>query len=431
MTETKTTTKQPLSIAESSTDLSIDPRCFSSARIDGKTVLDFIDDNRAELKAIKYVVLAKKKKEDDEYDALIASLPPPTYTGDNLVLQKLERMRQIKEAQEALGHSKQVLTEATDVLQESTKSRDDGTEEKDETTILEEEEAENEGDDPEVTEDDSDFPAEAVLLDHNNTGPSIFYLPSTNQILKYGGSVRLAEAAALRFVAKHTSIPVPRVHEAYIKNGCTFIFMDKVEGENLSVILDPEEQEDAVAQEVLNRIKSEMKEYVAQLQALRGPSYGAVGEEYSEDVCFKHLPVTVKTVGRLYYGPFATRSEYNEGLVNALRNGRWHGELDEEDLGLIERIKADLTDEKVFTHGDLNPANILVDRSTGRITGIIDFGEASFSLPGQEYYTAKSRTYGAMEGWGAMLEEIFEEDLKVGWELKQEVDKAIKKYGQI
>jgi len=32
----------------------------------------------------------------------------------------------------------------------------------------------------------------------------------------------------------------------------------------------------------------------------------------------------------------------------------------------------------VLTHGDLNEMNILVDPASGRITGVVDWAEASF-----------------------------------------------------
>lgn len=43
----------------------------------------------------------------------------------------------------------------------------------------------------------------------------------------------LAEAHTMQFVAQHTSIPVPKVHYAFVHNGSTYIVMSKIEGTTL------------------------------------------------------------------------------------------------------------------------------------------------------------------------------------------------------
>ncbi|KAF4965984.1 hypothetical protein FZEAL_10710 [Fusarium zealandicum] len=42
--------------------------------------------------------------------------------------------------------------------------------------------------------------------------------------------VNLAEAHAMQFIAQHTSVPVPKVHCAFIRNGRTCIVMSEVDG---------------------------------------------------------------------------------------------------------------------------------------------------------------------------------------------------------
>ncbi|RPA84252.1 kinase-like protein, partial [Ascobolus immersus RN42] len=189
------------------------------------------------------------------------------------------------------------------------------------------------------------------------------------------------EAHALRYVAAHTQIPVPKVLDAYEKDGVTYIFMERLPGEQLSKYIYSEE---ALPDDVLDKIVEQLRSYVSQLQALRGTYFGSIRENeneegYTEDIHFKHHPVTVNEISRLFYGPYATRKEYNEGLIVALRNGRWMGELDEGDEELVERIhELDGDERKVFTHGDLHAGNILIDRDEGRVTGIVDFGESGW-----------------------------------------------------
>lgn len=52
---------------------------------------------------------------------------------------------------------------------------------------------------------------------------AIFFL---NLCIKFGDSVTLAEANTLRFIAKHTSIPVPKVHCAFTHRGKTYILLE-------------------------------------------------------------------------------------------------------------------------------------------------------------------------------------------------------------
>ncbi|TAQ90524.1 hypothetical protein B7494_g1168 [Chlorociboria aeruginascens] len=47
-------------------------------------------------------------------------------------------------------------------------------------------------------------------------------------------TVALAEAHTLRFIAEHTSIPVPKVHHAFIHRGKTYILMERIRGETMA-----------------------------------------------------------------------------------------------------------------------------------------------------------------------------------------------------
>jgi hypothetical protein len=53
---------------------------------------------------------------------------------------------------------------------------------------------------------------------------------SKNLIVKTGPFAHLTEAATLRFVASKTSIPVPRVHCAFVRKNRAIIVMDRIEG---------------------------------------------------------------------------------------------------------------------------------------------------------------------------------------------------------
>lgn len=55
-----------------------------------------------------------------------------------------------------------------------------------------------------------------------------------NLCIKFGDSVPLAEANTLRFIAQHTSIPVPKVHHAFVHYGKTYILMERIRGETVA-----------------------------------------------------------------------------------------------------------------------------------------------------------------------------------------------------
>ena len=62
------------------------------------------------------------------------------------------------------------------------------------------------------------------------SGTIIFH----NFCIKSGNLVTLAEASALRFIAKHTSIHVPTVYHAFVYRKKTYILMERVRGETIA-----------------------------------------------------------------------------------------------------------------------------------------------------------------------------------------------------
>lgn len=88
------------------------------------------------------------------------------------------------------------------------------------------------------------IPEGAVAMTREEICNKIYYLPDSNQILKLGSRVRMAEAEAMRFVATRTSTPVAHVHEAYKRpdigeencDGSGYIFVSKIEGHILGTV---------------------------------------------------------------------------------------------------------------------------------------------------------------------------------------------------
>ena len=259
-------------------------------------------------------------------------------------------------------------------------------------------------------------PNGAVDLFPRKVGPRIFYLPDRNQILKAGSSVKESEAEAARFVALQTSVPVPEVFDWYVKDGIGYIFMSKADGEPLADLwahLTAEEKSSVVTQ---------LQCYAQQLRSLTGEFYGALWNSASQDIFFNHLPYHQQEV---HYGPYYSRQEYNDGLVTALENSRPSHSLNDSEKALANKALRIEDETKVFCHGDFQPLNILIDRS-GRVTAIIDWECAGFSICGREYYEARARS--RSDEWAGVLDEIFPEEARVHFELLREFDQALTQY---
>ncbi|KAF2214177.1 hypothetical protein CERZMDRAFT_11284, partial [Cercospora zeae-maydis SCOH1-5] len=221
----------------------------------------------------------------------------------------------------------------------------------------------------------------------------IFALHDENIILKVGPSVEMCEAEAMRFVARETRIPVPEVIKSYMEDGNGYIFMSRLEGEPLG---------DCWAQlspDLRSVVVHQLAGYLQELSSLHGDFYGALWHQPSKDIFFMHLPFRSEQVR---YGPYHSRQQYNEGLIKALENSTPTASLAGLEEGLIDKLMNNNDDTKVFSHGDLQPMNVLVDKSTGRITGILDWESAGFSIRGREYYEAKARA--RSEAWSDALD---------------------------
>ncbi|KAL2138080.1 hypothetical protein VTI28DRAFT_7498 [Corynascus sepedonium] len=146
--------------------------------------------------------------------------------------------------------------------------------------------------------------------------------------------IRPSEAEAMRFVAEHTSIPVPRVYDV----GKEHITMEFIEGETLA-----------------------KADYINQVRAIKSPE---------GMICFFGGRPAVD--GRLFYhegGPFENQATYNEFLVSDL-----HSHPIVHDM-IRTQIRTD--HEIVLTYGDLHAVNIIVRPGVG-VVAIIDWEQAGF-----------------------------------------------------
>ncbi|TFY76978.1 hypothetical protein EWM64_g7035 [Hericium alpestre] len=174
----------------------------------------------------------------------------------------------------------------------------------------------------------------------------------------------LSERASLDFVRKNTSIPIPHDLCPHLP----YLVMHFVDGEMLY------ESWDKLSRFMQFRIACTLRLYTKQLRSLTGPAPGALvdgrvnGAVFDENV----------------YGPFTDAQSFRRFCEFVAFCG-WKTRV----LGAVGDGKAipplacpDLIWTPVFTHGDLNLSNIMLDRRGG--LWIMDWANAGFYPPTME-----------------------------------------------
>lgn len=218
-----------------------------------------------------------------------------------------------------------------------------------------------------------------------------------NAVLKIGGANIAREAESMRFVSRHTSVPVPRILDAWLESEDKgFLVIERLPGQTLrSAWRDLTSSQRA-------HVASQLKGFMDQIRRLTPLQPEAIsslhGGAFKED--------------RLEYddiGPFATVSEYHDWRVS-LASSMSAGQP--EVLERIREIRAALRDDHgiVFTHGDLNPSNILVsiaggDPEDARVTGVIDWEMAGWR-PAYWEYVKCMHGMGGRADWREFVEAI-------------------------
>ncbi|KAF8136678.1 kinase-like domain-containing protein [Boletus edulis] len=195
----------------------------------------------------------------------------------------------------------------------------------------------------------------------------------TNKIcIKYGSLIQMSEAFTLQFIAMHTSIPVPRVHCAFVHKGCTYIVMERIHGETLARTWY------ARSADSKEKIFAQLRNMVNEMRALPSPG-PAISNVVGGPVYDPRFPGT-----SLAIGPFQSIHDFHVFL----RNGIVEPPPDSLYPGIHDMMRSQ--DQPwpmpVFTHGDLSSFNILVRGD--RVVGIIDWETAGWYPSYWEYSMA-------------------------------------------
>ncbi|EIM82102.1 uncharacterized protein STEHIDRAFT_142002 [Stereum hirsutum FP-91666 SS1] len=187
-------------------------------------------------------------------------------------------------------------------------------------------------------------------------------------IVKFGTMVSLNEADVTRYVANHTSVPVPAIYHTFVDTDrpltVTYIIEERLPGHTLQSILTTIGLDD---QETISR---ELADILCQLSTLSGhrttlgPMDGPWQNSYFTEL-LEDYPCTVEDA--------RTTRDFIEYFlrVKGYRDPCQPIKTIDESLQPFDLQRAPL-----FSHGDMGPANIMV--AGGHIVGIIDWHEAGW-----------------------------------------------------
>ncbi|KAL8383528.1 hypothetical protein RB595_010637 [Gaeumannomyces hyphopodioides] len=220
-----------------------------------------------------------------------------------------------------------------------------------------------------------------LLRPKSRNGACIFI--SKNIIVKTDFLVHLQEAAAMKFVTEHApSVPLPKVHCAFVHKNHAYIVMERIHGESLAnawTCL-------ASDQHARDKIFDQLRRIVDELRALPPPPDAGVQS------C-NGGPLRDSRNSRAFpeFGPFRTVHDFHiwlrDNFQTSKRPENWQG--DEQtwlDLEEMAAMQDGPWPAPVFTHGDLSPDNIMIRGD--EVVGIIDWEFAGWYPVYWEYTSA-------------------------------------------
>ncbi len=185
----------------------------------------------------------------------------------------------------------------------------------------------------------------------------------------------LAEAYALRWVSRHTSIPVPKVYCAFVHRGETYIAMSRIRGRMVwnGWLSRPEESKE--------KILEQLRLMLVELRSKACPAGAGVSNVNGGPFYDCRLP------SKAFWGPFATTREFHQALANDANLSIEYENLPPDLLELF-RFYRQSKHDLLLTHGDLSSLNILVRGD--QVVGIVDWETAGWFPSYWEYTCARN-----------------------------------------
>ncbi|KAK8107038.1 uncharacterized protein PG998_009051 [Apiospora kogelbergensis] len=204
--------------------------------------------------------------------------------------------------------------------------------------------------------------------------PSSGLMSVFNMCIKVKPFPSLAEADAMRFVAQNTSIPVPKVHCAFIHKDSTYLVMSKIKGEMARHGWQSRTAESKA------KVLAQLRGMVMELRSVPPPNGAHVGAVDGGPFYDRRLP------SKTFWGPFATTRDFHQALAGDADVDTEYEDLPDDVVELFGFYRQSHT-KLVLTHGDLSSLNIMVKGD--EVTGILDWETAGWFPPYWEYTCAK------------------------------------------
>lgn len=217
---------------------------------------------------------------------------------------------------------------------------------------------------------------------------------SRHLIVKSDTFVDLTEAATMKFVAANTSVPVPKVWCSFARNGRAYIVMQRIRGD---CITDGWWRR---SDESKDKLLAQLEGIIQELRSLKPPPGTGVESCTGGSLCDSRIPRPDRR-----FGPFKTVKEFHLWLRDGFQPSESPKpesatEQDWKDVQDMAARQDGPWPPPVFTHGDLNPTNIIVRGD--EIVGIIDW-EFSGWYPHYWEYTSAWYTHVTRTEWQDLL----------------------------
>lgn len=229
---------------------------------------------------------------------------------------------------------------------------------------------------------------------------------SRHLIVKKSRFTHLTEAATLNFIATNTSVPVPRVHCAFVHKNTAYIVMQRIQGVSIAAAWP------SLSESQRTSVCKQLRTMLGEVRALLPPN-GGVQSCIEGSLRDSRIPRS-----RPRFAPFKSILEFHSWLRDGMTPESHSIDAFEnpEDWHAIQAMIARQDGQwpaPVFTHGDLNPFNIFV--SGDQVSGIIDWEFAGW-YPDYWEYTAAWYGNDIRKFWQDLLPEfldVYAEDLEM------------------
>lgn len=190
------------------------------------------------------------------------------------------------------------------------------------------------------------------------------------------------EHRSLELVERHTVVPSPKLIERTKDGDYTYLVMTRIPGERVKEVFH------RLSYAERSQLATDLRACVAEFHRI--PNDNAEGYTICNSL---GGPAFDYRLPGDSVGPFRSELEFNQSIVPR------------EDLKSAVASSHSRSHEIYFTHADLSPLNILVQR--GKLSGIVDFGCSGFYPEYWEYTKCMFDLWASQEGWANLINETF------------------------